>query len=481
MSVAPIRKPEAQPARIAPLATLPLFHRLDGRKVVVAGSGDAVLWKAELTAAAGADVLVLAGSEEGAARFADLTATPPAGSVTVEPRAWAADDLAHASLALADLADPRELAAFISAAHRARAIVNVIDKTEWCDVTFGTIVNRSPVVVGISTDGAAPALGQSIRVRIESVLPPGIARWAAAARDWRPRVKAAVAEFGDRRRFWQRFARAAWQTPERAPGESDFAALLGEGPNVRGSVTLVGAGPGDPDLLTLKAVRALQTATVILYDDLVGADVLELARREARRIAVGKRGGGASCSQTDICAEIVRLAQAGETVVRLKGGDPGIFGRATEEIDACRAAGVPVGIVPGITAAQAAAAALGVSLTERETARRVQYVTGHGADGELPSDLDWGALADPAATTVIYMPRKTLAAFARQATAAGLDPTTPAVAVASIARAGQQHVAAPLSALAAETARLPAGAPVTVIVGQVAREMAASPAVEVAA
>ena len=468
MSVAPIRTPVATPARIAPLETLPLFHRLTGRKVVVAGQGDAVVWKAELVAAAGADVLVLAG--DGADRFAEVR--PVAGTLTVEPRDWVESDLTGAVLALGDIADADESARFIHAAHAAGAAVNMIDRTELCDVLFGTIVNRSPVVVGISTGGAAPALGQSVRVRIESVLPQGLVRWAEAARDWRPRVKATVAAFGDRRRFWQRFAKRAWDAIDQAPGEGDFAALLAGDAETRGSVTLVGAGPGDPELLTLKAVRALQTATVILYDDLVGPDVLELARREARRVAVGKRGGAASCAQADICTEIVRLAQAGENVVRLKGGDPGIFGRATEELDACRAAGVPVSIVPGITAAQAAAASLGVSLTERVHARRIQFVTGHGADGKLPSDLDWHALSDPHATTVIYMPKKTLAQFARAAIAAGLDPATPALAVASVARAEQRHVTASIASLAAELARLPAGAPVTVIVGQVVRSLA---------
>ena len=476
MSVAPIRKPAATPPRIAPLDTLPLFHRLTGRKVVVAGQGDAVVWKAELVAAAGADVLVLA--QDGAGRFAGVE--PVAGSLRVEPRGWTEADLAGAALALGDIADPAEAARFIAAAHAAGAAVNMIDRTELCDVLFGTIVNRSPMVVGISTGGAAPALGQSVRVRIEGILPPALARWAAAARDWRPRVKAAVADFAGRRRFWQRFAARAWDGIDRGPAEADYAALLADEAARPGSVALVGAGPGDPELLTLKAVRALQTATVILYDDLVSPEVLELARREARRVAVGKRGGAASCAQADICAEIVRLARAGETVVRLKGGDPGIFGRATEELDACRAAGVAVRIVPGITAAQAAAAALGFSLTERVHARRVQFVTGHGADGALPADLDWGALADPHATTVIYMPRKTLAGFARAAVAAGLDPATPALAVADIARAGQRHVAAPIAALAADLGTLAAGAPVTVIVGQVARHLA-QPARELAA
>jgi uroporphyrin-III C-methyltransferase/precorrin-2 dehydrogenase/sirohydrochlorin ferrochelatase len=236
----------------------------------------------------------------------------------------------------------------------------------------------------------------------------------------------------------------------------------------------VGAGPGDPELLTLKAVRALQSATVILFDDLVGPDVLELARREAVRIAVGKAGHGPSVRQPDICRRIVELAQAGENVVRLKGGDPLVFGRATEEVEACRAAGVEVSVVPGITAAQGAAAALGFSLTERMRARRVQFVTGHGADGKLPRDLDWASIADPVATTALYMPRRTLAEFVREAIAHGLGPDTPAAAIASATLPGQQHVAGTLADLPTLAETLRPGAPVVVIVGEVVRGLPAS-------
>src|SRR5439155_10990992 len=189
----------------------------------------------------------------------------------------------------------------------------------------------------------------------------------------------------------------------------------------------------------LKAVRALQSATVILHDHLVGPNVLEFASAGARRIPVGKTGHGPSCKQSDINALMIEFAVAGETVVRLKGGDPLIFGRATEEIDACRAGGIPVELVPGISAAQGAAAALGFSLTERHVARRVQFVTGHGADGKLPEDIDWSAIADPLATTVIYMPRATLEQFVGRAVAQGLDPNTRAAAIASATEPDQQQ------------------------------------------
>jgi len=439
------RKPEETPAAIAPLASLPLFHKLDGRKVVVVGDSAGADWKAELFAAAGAEVVRLT--------------------------QWSAADLAGASIAIADVpAD--EAASFAGAARAAGAVVNVIDKPEFSDVQFGTIVNRSPVVIGISTDGAAPMLGQSIRARIESVLPLGLSRWAETAKSWRSRIKHRVAEFADRRSFWERFVAAVWTAPDRAPADEDFETLLNAAPAAKGRVTLVGAGPGDPELLTLKAVRALQSATVILYDGLVGAEVLELARREARRIAVGKSGNGPSCKQIDINAQMVALALAGETVVRLQGGDPLIFGRAAEEIAACKAAGIEVAVIPGISAAQGAAASLLFSLTERRNARRVQYVTGHGADGKLPRDIDWTSIADPKATTVLYMPKKTLAEFARRAISGGLDPQTPAVAIAAATLPNQQHFGGRIADLAELAADLPAGAPAIVVIGWVARELA---------
>lgn len=443
------RKPQEIPVRIAPLPNLPLFHKLAGRKVVVVGTSDGAEWKSELLAATGADVVRLT-------------------------ERWSADDLAGAAIAVADLADRDEALRFVEAAHAAGAIVNIIDQTDLCDAQFGTIVNRSPVVIGISTDGAAPMLGQSIRARIESIVPLGLSRWAEAAKGWRIRLKQRVTNFGERRDFWERFVATAWKAPNHTPAEADFEALVAAAPQTTGRVTLVGAGPGDPELLTLKAVRALQSATVILYDDLVGPGVLELARREAKRIAVGKSGKGPSCKQSEINSRIVELALAGENVVRLKGGDPLIFGRATEEIVACRAAGIEVSLVPGISAAQGAAASLLLSLTERKQSRRVQFVTGHGADARLPRDIDWSTVADPKATTVLYMPRRTLADFVRKALAAGLDSQTPAIAVASATLPEQRHIGGRIADIVSRCSDLPDGAPVIIIIGWIGRELAGS-------
>jgi len=232
-----------------------------------------------------------------------------------------------------------------------------------------------------------------------------------------------------------------------------------------GSVTLVGAGPGDPELLTLRAVRALQEADVILIDNLVAPAILDFARREARKMMVGKAGYGSSCRQDEINAMMISLARSGKRVVRLKGGDPMIFGRAGEEIAACQAAGIPIEVVPGITSAQGAASRLGISLTQRELARRVQYITAHGANGRLPSDIDWRSVADPSTTTVVYMPKRTLAELAATALAHGIASDTPAIAVASATRPDEQVTSATIATIAEKLAEAAPDGPVIVMIG----------------
>jgi uroporphyrin-III C-methyltransferase/precorrin-2 dehydrogenase/sirohydrochlorin ferrochelatase len=228
-----------------------------------------------------------------------------------------------------------------------------------------------------------------------------------------------------------------------------MSAAAGEREDGKGQVVLVGGGPGDAELLTLKAVRALQSADVILFDDLVSPAVLELARREAQRVNVGKRGHGPSVGQADISALLVSLGLAGKKVVRLKGGDPAIFGRTNEEIAAAQAAGIECTIIPGITAALAAAASLGLSLSERDRARRIQFITAHAADGSLPDRLDWPALVDPGATTAVYMGVKTLPALARRLLDEGVDPATPAVMIENASLAEERRFVAPLAEMPA--------------------------------
>jgi uroporphyrin-III C-methyltransferase/precorrin-2 dehydrogenase/sirohydrochlorin ferrochelatase len=465
---------EMRTTRMGPLSRLPAFFALDNKRAVVAGGSAAAAWKAELLSAAGARVDVFAPASGDDLRA--LAAAPSAGAVIVHERGWQAADFAGAALAVGDCADEAEAGQFVAAARAAGVPVNVIDRPAFCDFSFGAIVNRSPLVIGISTDGAAPVFGQAIRAKIEALIPKGFARWADAARTWRPHVQALALPFRGRRHFWERFTDRAVAAPNAAPSEADLDALLAPaGTPDAGSVVLVGAGPGDPELLTLRAVRALQSAEVILFDALVAPEILDFARREAKKMLVGKTGHGPSCRQDDINALMVSLAKAGRRVVRLKGGDPMIFGRADEEIAACRAAGIAVEVVPGVTAAQGAASRLAVSLTRREKARRVQYVTGHGHNGALPEDIDWKSLADPAVTTVVYMPARTLPELVTKALAAGLDPATPAVAVARATCPDERALSAAIAdlpaRLEAEAASLPTG-PLIVMIGCVFAEYA---------
>ncbi|MFN3764812.1 MAG: siroheme synthase CysG, partial [Aliihoeflea sp.] len=348
-------------------------------------------------------------------------------------REWQAGDLADAVLAAADAEDETEAGRFRHAARAAGAACNVIDKPAFCDFQFGAIVNRSPAVIGISTTGAAPIVGQAIRRRIETLLPPSLAECMALARDWREKVNEKLATGAPRRAFWERFADRAFGGAPAA--DTDVDTMIAEGGSSReGHVTFVGAGPGDAELLTLKAMRALQAADVILFDDLVSDDVLELARREARRILVGKRAGRPSCKQHEINDMMVVLAKAGRRVVRLKSGDPMIFGRAGEEIEALRAAGIGFDVVPGITAGLAMASALGVSLTHRDRAKSVRFVTGHSKKGELPDDVDWAAIADPSATTIFYMGARMAGEIAARLIGNGMAPATPVAIAADLAR-----------------------------------------------
>jgi uroporphyrin-III C-methyltransferase/precorrin-2 dehydrogenase/sirohydrochlorin ferrochelatase len=471
---------EIRSTRIGALARLPAFFALENKRAVVAGGRPAATWKAELLSAAGARVEVFAAAAPSEEMLA-LAATPPRGPVILHDRTWVPDDFAGAAIAVADCADDEEAAQFAAAARAAGVPVNVIDRPAFCDFSFGAIVNRSPLVIGISTDGASPVFGQAIRAKIEALIPKGFARWADAARAWRPRVQALALPFRGRRNFWERFTERAVASPNAAPTDADLDALLQPiTAQTAGSVILVGAGPGDPELLTLRAVRALQSADVILFDDLVAPDILDFARREAKKMLVGKTGHAPSCKQDDINALMISLAKAGRRVVRLKGGDPMIFGRADEEIAACRAASITVEVVPGITTAQGAASRLLVSLTHRGKARRVQYLTGHaagnGRDGKLPADIDWASVADPAVTTVVYMPTKTLPELVANAVQAGLDPATPAVAVERATRADERVIAATIVDLPARLAAEAPSGPVVVMIGRALAEYVAAAA-----
>jgi uroporphyrin-III C-methyltransferase/precorrin-2 dehydrogenase/sirohydrochlorin ferrochelatase len=350
----------AHPPRMQALARLPIFLALAGKRALVAGNGAPVAWKAELLAAAGADVAVFA--ERPCEELRTIAAKASCAAITLQQRAWRNEDFAGAAVAVGGFEDAAEAERFSGAARAAGVPVNVIDRPAHCDFSFGAIVNRSPLVIGISTDGAAPVFGQAIRAKLETMIPRGFARWADAARRLRQAVQSSGLSASGRRRFWQAFAAFALGNPQREPAPSDFDALLRETQDQAtaaeaGGITLVGAVPGDAELLTLRAVRALQSADIILIDDALGPDVLDFARREAKTVEIGKT------DEQDEVTLLVALAKAGRHVVRLKGAGSPTFGR--EEIAACRSAGLAVEVVPGVTVGGARGE------TRRNTAKRV--------------------------------------------------------------------------------------------------------------
>ncbi|MBB4186395.1 uroporphyrin-III C-methyltransferase/precorrin-2 dehydrogenase/sirohydrochlorin ferrochelatase [Sinorhizobium terangae] len=354
----PLNDRTARPSqqRVAPLATLPLFWTLKKKRVVVAGGSDAAAWKAELLAACGAEVHLHAPRTELSNVFLDLLRRGAAhedGRLVHHDEIWHSGAFSGATLAIADCDDDAEAEAFFNAARVAGVTVNVIDKPAFCQFQFGSIVNRSPVVVSISTDGAAPILAQAIRRRIEALLPPAIKDWATIAQAIRERVNARLKPGAARRTFWERFVdRAFLETPEEGVETRLMEELgcLSATRSAIGRVTIVGAGPGDAELLTLKAVRALQAADVIVFDEPISNDVLELSRREARRQFVGRPDSRVSDGRGDIHNAMVELVLAGKRVVRLKSGDPTASIGMREEIRLLEIEGISVEIVPGVKA-----------------------------------------------------------------------------------------------------------------------------------
>ncbi len=341
----------APPQRMGFLSRLPVFLALDGRRVMVAGGRPAAAWKVELLSASGASVDVYA------ARACEdlllLAAGPPRGAIRLYRRKWNPADLRGCVLAVCDSGDDAEAQAFATAARAAGVPVNVIDKPAFCDFSFGAIVNRSPLVIGISTDGATPLFAQTIRARLEMLLPRVFARWVAAAARWRSALKAAGLTFASRRKFWRLVSAHALIHPDQEPDAALFESLLAQVRGLgcaieKGLVTVIAAGCGDPELLTLRALRALQSADIILHDDLVSPRVSDFARREARQMLVGRNACRLGRGENDTTALAIDFAKSGKRVVRLTAGDPMLRGRAGAEVAALRAAGIAVEVVPGV-------------------------------------------------------------------------------------------------------------------------------------
>lgn len=420
--------------KVAPLSVLPVFFNLQDEKVLVVGNSEAIAWKTELLLAAGAHVLIIGKNPH--QELQDIINSSDY-NLSYHARTWSPEDLSAIRLALGDFEDTSEATHFASLARARHIPVNVIDQPKFCDFQFGSIVNRSPIIVSISTSGASPILAQTIRTRIETMLPLSMSQWAERAKSMRAELSAKIPNLKDRKVIWEDFARHAFSEPVEKIDAFFKSALSFQKTAKAGKVTLVGAGPGDSQLLTIQAVRALQSADVILFDRLVSNEVLELARREARRMLVGKRGGQASCRQDDINALMLKLAKQGKHVVRLKSGDPMIFGRAGEEITILENAGIETAVVPGITAAMAAASRLGISLTHRDCAQSVKFITAHSRLGKLPN-IDWKSCADTQTTLMVYMGAKTAPKLAESLMKQGANPNTPVMIAKSVSRAEEE-------------------------------------------
>ncbi len=460
------------------LGVFPAFHKVAGRRVVIVGGGPEAAAKIRLVSETRAEIVVFAAALD-QSTGADLIAAHGDWRGTGPALA----DLAGAALVFAATGSEEHDREIVALAHAAGVPVNCVDRPELCDFYTPALVNRAPLAIAIGSEGVAPVLTRQVRARIETMLAPALGDLAALAERLRGRVGATLTAFSDRRRYW------AWLFSGPVAGkvyagrtrEAEDAALraLEIDPIRSGHVSLVGAGPGAEDLLTLRAQRALQEADVIVYDRLVPETIVAQGRRDARRVSVGKAKGAHSVSQGEINRLLVNEALAGHRVVRLKSGDPLIFGRAGEEIAALRAAGISFDIVPGITAAFAAAAEAEIPLTLRDQEARsaggatgtirgsssLVFATGHTADGEtLP---DWADLALRGATVAVYMGRTVAAKVAAQLIAAGLNATTPVAVIENASRADRRAFAGRLDQLAALAAQPEISGPVLIIVGDV--------------
>jgi uroporphyrin-III C-methyltransferase / precorrin-2 dehydrogenase / sirohydrochlorin ferrochelatase len=438
---------------------------LQGRGALVVGGTDQAARKVELLLSAGAQVSLIAETVTG--EIAQLIAD---ARICWAGRTFDEDDLVGVCLVVVATAD-EALQARVSQSAQARCVpVNVVDRPALSSFIMPAIVDRDPIIVAIGTEGAAPILAREIKAKIESWLPANFGRVAQRAQALRRRVQEAIADPVLRRRTWEALLQGRWRKAvldgDAAAADREFEHQLAAGNREEapvGSVALIGCGPGEPDLITLKAQQHLQSADVLVVDRLVNPAILEYARRDAIRIDVGKAPEGDSALQEEINRILVREAMKGHRVVRLKGGDAFVFGRAAEEMAAVRAAGVPVEVVPGITAAHACAASIGLPVTLRTKVRQFAVVTGASADG--PLELDWPALAQPGQAFAIYMGVRTAQHFAERLLEAGAAPRTPVVIVENGTLANERALATELASVARAIADSGIHGPAVIFVG----------------
>jgi uroporphyrin-III C-methyltransferase/precorrin-2 dehydrogenase/sirohydrochlorin ferrochelatase len=447
---------------------LPIFLNIKGARCLVVGGGAVAARKAGLLLGCGARVAIVS-PELGET----LAAEKAAGRIEHITARFEAAQLDGAAVVIAATDDRAVNEAVFRAAKARELPVNVVDSPELCSFIFPAIVDRSPMIVAVSTGGASPVLARLMRARLEALLPAAYGRLAQLANGLRERVKKHFTNPPQRRIFWEKMlggtfadlVLAGKATEAEQYFEQQLAATQDAPPT--GEVYLVGAGPGNPDLLTFRAMKLMQQADVVVHDNLVSPAIVELCRRDAQRIYVGKQRDNHTLRQEEINALLVKLAQEGKRVLRLKGGDPFIFGRGGEEIETLTAHGVSFEVVPGITAAAGVASYAGIPLTHRDYAHACVFVTGHLKDGTM--DLDWDALARPRQTIVFYMGLLGLPVLCRELVAHGMPGATPAAIVQQGTTNRQRVLIGTLASLPQQAQDAQLKPPTLIIVGDVVR------------
>ncbi len=450
------------------MRALPVFMKIRDKAVVVTGGGTPAARRAEMALRCGASVTVI--SPELGGEFRELSGNPDLKHVARDPEPG---DFDGASLVFCATEDDEADIRAHGMAQASGALINVADRPALCDFTQASILDRSPLVVAIGTDGASPVLGRMLKAKLEAEIPAGYGRLAEFVGERRAALEAVMPGGADRRHYWEEMLEGpiagmvlAGQEDAAAKAfDAEMAGFAKGLPQKRGEVFLVGAGPGDPDLLTFRAFRLMQRADVVLYDRLVSDGVMNLVRRDAERIFVGKQRNNHAVPQEEISAMMVRLAQQGKRVLRIKGGDPFIFGRGGEEIELLAEHGIPFQVVPGITAAAGCAAYAGIPLTHRDHAQSCLFVTGHGKDGEV--DVDWNTMLQPHQTVAVYMGLAQLPGLMREFIARGANPDMPAAVIDNGTRINQRVVTGTLATLAQKAEEAALRGPTIIIIGSV--------------
>lgn len=445
---------------------LPVFLRLQGQNALVVGGGQVALRKVQMLLRSGACVRLVAPDIHAEVRKL-LAAAPHA----LHERAFADADLDGVKLVIAATDDTALNRRVFELASARNLPVNVVDQPELCSFIFPSIVDRSPLIVAVSSGGNAPVLARLLRARLETLIPSAYGSLVQLLGKYRELAKQRFGSMAQRMRFWENIVNGPVAELMMSGQQDKAEQLLLETLErdaalaMQGEVYLVGAGPGDPDLLTFRALRLMQQADVVLYDRLVSPPILNLCRQDAEKIHVGKQRANHTMPQQDISRLLVELAQQGKRVLRLKGGDPFIFGRGGEEIEELAAARIPFQIVPGITSASGCAAYAGIPLTHRDHAQSVRFVTGHLKDGSC--DLDWAQLAQPAQTVVYYMGLVSLAQICERLIAHGRAPATPIALIQQGTTPQQKVYTGTLATMPALIAATEVQPPTLIIVGEV--------------